>query len=162
MSLAHHCEGIYVRTLIWPLQNFIYVFLEPFRGGLAGLYEIIGPALMCTSCALSLLHTYKYTACVCPLSPRDRRVSHFAPFPAAVHPRYVLLPSLPWDELHSRPDSQSGITSWKCRLRGRLQGFRVQFGAGPLSCFARPDFAELDVFLSQHILLILEHFNPKI
>ncbi len=28
---------------------------------------------------------------------------------------------------------------------------------------ARPDFAELDVFLGQHILLILEqHFNPKI
>ncbi len=27
---------------------------------------------------------------------------------------------------------------------------------------ANPDFAELDVFLSQHILLILEqHFNPK-
>ncbi len=28
---------------------------------------------------------------------------------------------------------------------------------------ARPDFAELDVFLGQHILLTLEqHFNPKI
>ncbi len=28
---------------------------------------------------------------------------------------------------------------------------------------ARPDFAELDVFLSQHIFLTLEqHFNPKI
>ncbi len=31
------------------------------------------------------------------------------------------------------------------------------------SCTARPDFAELDVFLGQHILLTLEqHFNPKI
>ncbi len=29
-------------------------------------------------------------------------------------------------------------------------------------CVARPDFAELDVFLGQHILLTLEqHFNPK-
>ncbi len=29
--------------------------------------------------------------------------------------------------------------------------------------YARPDFAELDVFLGQHILLTLEqHFNPKI
>ncbi len=28
---------------------------------------------------------------------------------------------------------------------------------------ARPDIAELDVFLGQHILLTLEqHFNPKI
>ncbi len=28
---------------------------------------------------------------------------------------------------------------------------------------ARPDFADLDVFLGQHILLTLEqHFNPKI
>ncbi len=27
---------------------------------------------------------------------------------------------------------------------------------------ARPDFAELDVFLGQHILLTLGHFNPKI
>ncbi len=27
---------------------------------------------------------------------------------------------------------------------------------------ARPDFAELDVFLGQHVLLTLEqHFNPK-
>ncbi len=28
-------------------------------------------------------------------------------------------------------------------------------------CDSRPDFAELDVFLGQHILLTLEHFNPK-
>ncbi len=34
---------------------------------------------------------------------------------------------------------------------------------GALACTdARPDFAELDVFLGQHILLTLEqHFNPK-
>ncbi len=29
-------------------------------------------------------------------------------------------------------------------------------------CDSRPDFAELDVFLGQHILLTLERFNPKI
>ncbi len=38
-----------------------------------------------------------------------------------------------WGELLSRllPDSQSGITSRKCGLRGRPRGFRVPFGTGP-------------------------------
>ncbi len=38
-----------------------------------------------------------------------------------MRPRSVLLPSLHWGELRSRllPDSQSGITSRKCGLRGR-------------------------------------------
>ncbi len=36
-------------------------------------------------------------------------------------------------------------------------------GAHPVVCVARPDFAELDVFLSQHILLTMElNFNPNI
>ncbi len=30
-----------------------------------------------------------------------------------------------------KPDSQSGITSWKCGLRGRPQRFRVRFRSGP-------------------------------
>ncbi len=34
---------------------------------------------------------------------------------------------------------------------------------GTPALMARPDIAELDVFLGQHILLTLEqHFNPKI
>ncbi len=36
------------------------------------------------------------------------------------------------------------------------------FTSEGMSSWARPDFAELDVFLVQHILLTLEqHFNPK-
>ncbi len=31
------------------------------------------------------------------------------------------------------PDSQSGITSRKCGLRGRPRGFRVPFGTGPMT-----------------------------
>ncbi len=109
-------------------------------------------------------------SCQCPLSPRDRRVSHSSFLrsegssqAAIMRPRSALLPSPQqtstrqskrhyvtkvqtqrktarvkgaiWDgaRVHSRllPDSQSGITSRKCRLRGRPQGFRVPFGTGP-------------------------------
>lgn len=37
------CHSIsigFVWTLIWPLQNLNFVFLEPFRGGLAGVFGI--------------------------------------------------------------------------------------------------------------------------
>ncbi len=39
--MPQHLNWIYVQTLIWPLQNLNFVFLEPFRGGLAGLLGII-------------------------------------------------------------------------------------------------------------------------
>ncbi len=53
-------------------------------------------------------------------------------FAATMFPLSALLPSLHWGEVHSRllHDSQSGITSQKCGLRGRPQGFRVRFGTG--------------------------------
>ncbi len=56
-----------------------------------------------------------------------------APFVAVMRPRTALLPSPHWGELRCRllPDSQSGITSRKCGLRGRPRGFRVPFGTGP-------------------------------
>ncbi len=43
------------------------------------------------------------------------------------------------------PDSQSAITSWKCGLRGRPQGFRVPFGTGPFfpTCLSTYVFAYL-------------------
>ncbi len=39
--MPQHFNQIYVRTLTWPLQNLNFVFLEPFRGGLAGVFGII-------------------------------------------------------------------------------------------------------------------------
>ncbi len=47
-------------------------------------------------------------------------------------PRYELLPSPHRGKLRSRllPLSQSGITSWKCKLRGRPRGFRVHLEPG--------------------------------
>ncbi len=66
-------------------------------------------------------------ACACPYETGGR-VSHswFERLEgclraAVMRPRSVLLPSLHWGELRSRllPDSQSGITSRKCGLRGR-------------------------------------------
>ncbi len=39
--MLQHLNWIYVQTLIWPLQNLNFVFLEPFRGGLAGVLGII-------------------------------------------------------------------------------------------------------------------------
>ncbi len=95
------------------------------------------------------------TACACPLSPRGvlgcpipyfnvqtgarecPLCSHYAPSirtsaePALVQARSRLL-----------PDSQSGITSRKCRLRGWPPGFRVPFGTGPLK--RRASWEELD------------------
>ncbi len=55
----------------------------------------------------------------------------------------------PQGELRSRllPDSQSGITSRKCGLRGSPRGFRVPFGTGPYpQCFSvlRPDLVCYD------------------
>ncbi len=54
--------------------------------------------------------------------------------------RDLLLLSPHWDELRSGllPDSQSSITSRKCGLRGRLRGFRVPFGTGPIVLHRRP------------------------
>ncbi len=78
------------------------------------------------SCRLTMAAT-----CACLLSPWDRWVSHFA----AMHPRCTLLPSPHWGELRGRllPNSQSGITSRKCGLRGRPRWFRVRFGTVPIS-----------------------------
>ncbi len=39
--MPQHLNQILVRTLTWPLQNLNFVFLEPFRGGLAGVFGII-------------------------------------------------------------------------------------------------------------------------
>ncbi len=36
-----HLKQILVQTLTWPLRNLHFVFLEPFRGGLAGVFQII-------------------------------------------------------------------------------------------------------------------------
>ncbi len=41
MSLSHRNLSQWVWTLTWPLQNLNLVFLEPFRGGLAGVFGII-------------------------------------------------------------------------------------------------------------------------
>ncbi len=95
------------------------------------------------------LRSYGFTmaaACACPLSPRDRvpfliltfrRVLASAP----MRPLCVLDPHFCrahtgasiWVQAPSRllPDSQSGITSRKCGLRGRPREFRVSFGPGP-------------------------------
>ncbi len=64
-----------------------------------------------------------------------RRVLASGHFVAAMCPWSALLPGPHWGELRSRllPDRQGGITSRKCRLRGRPQGFiRVPFGTGPM------------------------------
>uniref|UniRef100_A0A672R497 mitogen-activated protein kinase n=1 Tax=Sinocyclocheilus grahami TaxID=75366 RepID=A0A672R497_SINGR len=60
--------------------------------------------------------------------------SRAPPLAAVMCPRSALLPSPHWGELRSilLPDSQSGITSRKCGLRGRPLGFRVPFGTGPM------------------------------
>ena len=39
--MPQHLNRIQVRTLIWPLQNLTFVFLELFRGRLAGVFGII-------------------------------------------------------------------------------------------------------------------------
>ncbi len=39
--MPQHLNRIWVRTLTWPLQNLNFVFPEPFRGGLAGVFGII-------------------------------------------------------------------------------------------------------------------------
>ncbi len=39
--MLQHLNRIQVQTLTWPLQNLNFVFLEPFRGGLAGVFGII-------------------------------------------------------------------------------------------------------------------------
>ncbi len=65
------------------------------------------------------------------------RVLASAQFAAVMRPRSALLPSLRWGELRGRllPDSQSGITSRKCGLRGRPWGFRVHvLVLVPLKC----------------------------
>ncbi len=39
--MPQQLNRIQVRTLTWPLQNLNLVFLEPFRGGLAGVFGIV-------------------------------------------------------------------------------------------------------------------------
>ncbi len=39
--MPQHLNWIYVRALTWPLQNLNCIFLQPFRGGLAGVFGII-------------------------------------------------------------------------------------------------------------------------
>ncbi len=39
--MPQHLNLIWVLTLTWPLQNLNFVFLETFRGGLAGVFRII-------------------------------------------------------------------------------------------------------------------------
>ncbi|KAK3537702.1 hypothetical protein QTP70_017833 [Hemibagrus guttatus] len=39
--MPQHLNGIEVRTLTRPLQSLHFVFLQPFRGGLAGVFWII-------------------------------------------------------------------------------------------------------------------------
>ncbi len=45
MSLSHRCGFIWAHSTVianaWPLQNLNLVFLEPFRGELAGVFRII-------------------------------------------------------------------------------------------------------------------------
>ncbi len=63
---------------------------------------------------------------LCALDPHLCRACTGASTAANFYQRVLLL-----------PDSQSGITSRKCGLRGRPRGFRVPFGTGPLAlaCF---------------------------
>ncbi len=50
--MPQHLNWIQDQILTWPLQNLNLVFLEPFRGGLAGVFEII--VLLHKPCALKL------------------------------------------------------------------------------------------------------------
>lgn len=99
------------------------------------------------SCSLTRDAVY-----VCPLSPQDCRASHLSfqvsnrscsdamSFSIRNWLIYLSIPDLKsllllsphWCELHSRSISQSSITSWKCKLAGTLQVFRVPFGTGPM------------------------------
>ena len=96
-----------------------------------------GPVLNGTlhfqSCRLTM-------ASACPLSPWDRRVSHlvmlgFRRVLTSAPLRSICALNAHWSELRSRldPDSQSGVTSGKCGLRGRPRVFRVPFVTGPNS-----------------------------
>ncbi len=78
-----------------------------------------------TSCALAVL-VHETVGCPIP---------HFSIQKGAHEcPRYALLPSLHWGELRSRllTDSQSGITSRECGLRGRPEGLGCHLGQGQL------------------------------
>ncbi len=76
--------------------------------------------------------------CTCPLSSRDHRVSHFSvqkgarelPLCGCYAPSIRTSAEHALGRAQSRLllNSQSGITSRKCGLRGRPQGFRVPFG----------------------------------
>ncbi len=95
-----------------------------------------------TSCALAVLRTYNgHRVRVSVKSTRLKGVLFLIlalrrVLASAVVSRY--LPSIRtsavplWGELHIRrlPDSQRGITSRKCGLRGRPRGFRVPLGTG--------------------------------
>ncbi len=39
--MPQHLNWIQVWTLTWPLQNLNFVFLQPYRSGLAGVFGII-------------------------------------------------------------------------------------------------------------------------
>ncbi len=71
---------------------------------------------------LTFLYVLKYDICCFVLCGRYVPLIHTSAKPALVRARNRLL-----------PDSQSGITSRMCGLRGRPQGFRVPFGTGPIS-----------------------------
>ncbi len=141
-----------------------HVTLKPVRIGPVGHFLsslvpcdyifFLGPVPNGTPCALAVLRTYN--GCRLYMSVKSTRLNRDTPrvgcpiphcsvqkcarerpLCGVMRPRSTLLPSPHWGELRSRllPNSQSGITSRKCGLRGRPLGFRVPFGTGPWVSF---------------------------
>ncbi len=116
--------------------------------------------------------------CTCGLTVSIYGLTVCVPIAAVMRPRYALLPSPHWVELRSRllPDSQSGITSWKCRLRGRgVSRGGARGGTGPpqnMLCPPPPnctDWSEYNicsagavrVHLKSHALPLMSYTNRQ-